>query len=321
MCLIISAPTGKQIPLELLQDASDHNSDGWGVMYHTGKQIVVEKSPICAPEAIYDLTKANPHPTVVHLRMTTHGDNSHANTHPFEITSGRLYMMHNGIVDVAVPRGSRKSDTRVMVEDYLKPLVGNKPGRLQNPGLQRFIQSLIGESSNRLVFLDDTGKLTYFNKALGLEWKGLWCSNTYAWSLHSESRENSGDRRRKSAKRTSGTQHWRDYDSSVWDMRSWGSDPVCSSSVRPDQDDDDDFAWASGNDQAYDPHADIELDVGRITVPRWLADLLTSEYDDLLDEDTGTLAAALDELAPLLTRRLTIPFPTVNGSDFSWRAQ
>lgn len=300
MCLIISAPTGKQIPLELLQDASDRNSDGWGVMYHDGREIVVEKAPKADPEAIYELTRYNPHPTVVHLRMTTHGDNSHANTHPFEITPKRLYMMHNGVINVDVPFGSRKSDTRVVAEDYIKPLVGNKPGRLQNPGLQRFIQNLIGDSSNRLVFLDDTGKLTYFNKELGLEWKGLWCSNTYAWTLHAD------DRRRKSAGATQSLSRWRDYDTSVWDRRSWDPTPWAAVTPADDNNDanNDDFSWAACDEQADDPYDDIELEVGRITVPRWLAGLLLTEYDQLLDEPIETLAAALDELAPLLTRKM-----------------
>ena len=182
MCLIISAPQGKQIPLELLQDASNRNADGWGVMYHDGHKIVVEKDPKASPEAIFDLTRDNPHPMQVHLRMATHGTIAPDNTHPFEIVKDRLYMMHNGIIDVDVPLRSKKSDTRVVVDDYLRPLVGKDPSRIRNKGLVNFINTLIGRD-NRLVFLDSTGETHFFNKDLGIEWHGLWCSNTYAWSL------------------------------------------------------------------------------------------------------------------------------------------
>jgi hypothetical protein len=289
MCLIISAPKGSMIPREILEDATDRNDDGWGLMYHDGRKIVTEKSHQPNAEAIYDLTKNNPHQTVVHLRMTTHGDNTFANTHPFEIVENRLYMMHNGIVDVAVPRGSKKSDTRVMVEDYIKPLVGNKPGRLQNTGLKNFIQNLIGASSNRLVFLNDDGQLTYFNKALGLEWKGLWCSNTYAWTLHSE--------RKPKAKagftRSGGFDDWR-YDS-YW-TKNTGTKHVPTSN-----DEFAEFQWADKNWQAQadKPEEDSEdlfdTEFGFI-VPRWVAECLSMDIDEMEAQAPTYLSAVIENL-------------------------
>lgn len=276
MCLIISAPKGNQIPLELLEDATDRNNDGWGVMWHDGKKIISEKSHRPDAAAIYELTRNNPHQTVVHLRMTTHGDNTHANTHPFEVIPNRLLMMHNGVVDVDVPFGSKKSDTRVMVEDYIKPLVGNRPEEIRkNRGLRNFIQSLIGNSSNRLVFLDDRGDLTYFNKDLGLDWKGLWCSNTYAWTLH--------DERPKYAKQTAWGRHY-DY---IWDRQDYTPSKPAKPKVEP--------LYADVKWGEVDPEDDVETEFGFI-VPAWVADVLEMEYDRMLDEPCETLAAVIENL-------------------------
>ena len=307
MCLIVSAPKGSMIPKELLVDATHKNSDGWGVMYFDGNQIVTEKSPKPDADAIYELTKDNPYETIVHLRMTTHGGNTMANTHPFEVTPQRLYMMHNGIVNID-GTCSKRSDTRVMVEDIIQPLVRNKPGRIRDTGVANVIQHMIGRSSNRLVFLDDTGRLTYFNKNLGLEWKGLWCSNTYAWSLHSEGK-------RKASSHWGYADRWNQYrgfmSAPTYARQPDGSWAKDTSTKHIGTDDsgalfkgiyDDEFDWADKNVQAaddigigVDPNDLVETDFG-FQIPRWCAEIVDMEYEDLIEEPAHTLAAVIEEL-------------------------
>ena len=297
MCLIVSAPKGSMIPKELLVDATSKNSDGWGVMYFDGNQIVTEKSPKPDADAIYELTRNNPHQTLVHLRMTTHGGNTMANTHPFEISKGRLYMMHNGIVDID-GTCSKRSDTRVMVEDIIQPLVRNKPGRIRDTGVANVIQHMIGRSSNRLVFLDDTGRLTYFNKNLGLEWKGLWCSNTYAWTLHSEGK-------RKASNPWGYADRWdqyQDFMRSPTYLRQADGSWVKDTSTKHIGVADDDWDWADKNVQAaddigidVDPNDLVETDFG-CQIPRWCAEIVDMEYEDLIEEPVHTLAAVIEEL-------------------------
>jgi len=294
MCVIFSAPKGNQIPLEALQDGTDRNSDGWGVMWHDGNELIHEKSPKADAAAIYEITKKIPHQTVVHLRMTTHGHNSMDNTHPFEIVPSRLLMMHNGVVDVDVPHRSQRSDTRVFVDDYLKPLIGNRPGRIRNKGLKNFIQNLIGHSSNRLVFLDDEGNLTYFNKSLGIEWKGLWASNTYGWSLHSEGRE------LKRITNYNSYKNWtRGFDDSRYDSY-WNKGAAPVKGIYDDAVDD--LKWAAGNVQAaddvedeWDANATVETEFG-FTVPAWCGSVLNLDYEEMLDEAPETLAAVIENL-------------------------
>lgn len=285
MCLLISAPQGSQIPLELLEDATSRNSDGWGVMWHDGNRIQVHKDPKPSAKAIHDLTKRNPHQTLVHLRMTTHGDNSHENTHPFEVIPDRLYMMHNGVISVDAPRHLLRSDTRVVVEDYLRPMI-KKPGHLNNPGLKNFIQNLIGTSSNRLAFLDDAGKVTYFNKHLGMEWRGIWCSNTYAWSLHSEAKP--------VAKTYKNSYHSGDYAYDYFNQDAW----MTRTSTKIDKPKDD-FLWADSDTQARDDLIDDEVEVTTaygFKVPAWVAEYLSCEYDILSQCDADQLAIVIEYL-------------------------
>lgn len=291
MCLIVSAPKGSMIPYDLLVDATERNNDGWGLMYHDGRKIVVEKSPRPDADAIYELTRNLQHETIVHLRMTTHGTNIPQNTHPFEVVPEKLYMMHNGVVHVdganQAPDGSSRSDTRILVEDYIQPIVETKPGRIHNPGFVNMVQSIIGRESNRLVFLDDQGKVTYFNKRLGVEWKGLWCSNTYAWTLHTErsryAAKSTAKSTAKSLARMPASHAWDGYRSS------WMDDRTSLESGN------DDFAWASGNRQAEAPNDLVGLDSG-LEVPRWIGDLLDMQYDELCDEPVEGLAQALEYL-------------------------
>ena len=279
MCLIVSAPKGNQIPLELLQDATRKNADGWGVMYHDGRQIVTLKSHKPDARAIYDITQKLTHATVVHLRMATHGGTDQDNTHPFEVVPNRLYMMHNGVIDVDVPKGSRRSDTRIVVEDYLKPLIGAKPGRLHNLGLRRFIQTMIGDSGNRLVFLDDQGALTYFNRSLGIEWRGLWCSNTYAWTLWD-------DRLARSA-----LPHKRDWSRTHYTDRYWDRKGSIDDILY-------DFDWAPGSVQAANDLGPLNADDMVLTdagyeIPAYISGLFDMDEFDLGNEDPRLMAAAL----------------------------
>lgn len=301
MCIIFSADKGNMIPLEAIQDGTRKNSDGWGVMTHTGQELLSFKDPNADAEAVYEITRKLTTPTVVHLRMTTHGHNTMDNTHPFEVIPGRLLMMHNGVVEVPVPHRSQKSDTRVLVDDYIKPLVGNKPGRIRNKGFKNFLQSLIGDSSNRLVFMDDTGELTYFNKRLGLEWKGIWASNTYGWTLHSEGK-------RSRITNYDSYKAWtRGWDDDRYDSY-WRKDTTPQHIGQPVRTacDDGSFIWADKNLQAsddiedvwcegLDPNDECETENGYF-VPGWVGSVLDMCFDEMTEQLPETLAAVIENL-------------------------
>ena len=183
MCLIVNAPANVAVPRDLITDAYSSNNDGFGLMFYAEGKVHVHKAHDMKPDQIDEIVrKTQQYHRVLHFRMATHGGIDHDNTHPFEVVDG-LWMMHNGILPMPAGRGSGKSDTAVFVEDVVRPLVEDYGvDVLDHPSLVELIDRLRG-SSNRLVFMDDTGRVRIMGEELGIHWRGLWCSNTYAWSL------------------------------------------------------------------------------------------------------------------------------------------
>lgn len=180
MCVIIHRLVGAVIPARLLKWASLDNPDGYGVMYHDGQKIVTEKNAYGDYQELAGLLEPLETEVVVHLRLATAGEVSWENTHPFEVLPERLYLMHNGTFDrIESPKG-RRSDTRIFVEDQLREVVRD-PHDLERAAVQQLITDFAGNGSV-IVFLDGQGRMTFFNKDLGMNWKGLWFSNKYTLS-------------------------------------------------------------------------------------------------------------------------------------------
>jgi hypothetical protein len=170
--------------MELIEDTYCGNSDGFGLMWYADGRVQTFKAADIKPSEILEVVSRVQHcERVLHFRMATHGSIDDANTHPFEVVPG-MFMMHNGILPFNAPRGSGKSDTAVFNEQVVRPLVEvGGFDALDNPGVIELIDHVL-DGSNRLAFMDDTGRVRIFGRDIGIEWKGLWCSNTYAWSLH-----------------------------------------------------------------------------------------------------------------------------------------
>ena len=177
MCVIIHRPVGAVIPARLLKWASLDNPDGYGLMYHDGQSIVTEKNACGDYQELADLLEPLETEVLVHLRLATVGEVSWENTHPIEVLPEELYLMHNGTFDRIENSRGRRSDTRIFVEDHLRKVVRN-PHDLERASVQRLITHFAGHNSV-IVFLDGNGRMTFFNKDLGMNWKGLWLSNRY----------------------------------------------------------------------------------------------------------------------------------------------
>ncbi len=228
MCLIVRAKAGIPIPKELIVDAYRGNSDGYGLMwFDPDKGVQTVKAHAAKPKVIYrQCARVEQFDRVLHMRFATHGAVDHANTHPFEVVDG-VWMMHNGVLS-DMPHRKGKSDSAVFVEEYLRPLLDKDPQALDNPGVVKLIDALRG-TSNRIVFMDSKGVVTILGEDLGLMWKGLWCSNTYAWSLWGGNRQSMyspGTILPASTTLTYGTgadKEYADYDYD-WPPASWTSD-------------------------------------------------------------------------------------------------
>ena len=178
MCLIIHKPKGVQVHLDLLHSASQYNPHGYGLMALTGPQKISIHRHHCTnfDELRRAYLQVEKHECVIHLRLRTRGNITRTNTHPFRVTKS-IFMAHNGTLNIHC-RLPGRSDSWHIVNDYLTPLLKHTPKILHNEVFQQYIAAKIGPN-NRLVFMDaQQRKTVIINQQLGIEYQGLWLSNT-----------------------------------------------------------------------------------------------------------------------------------------------
>jgi hypothetical protein len=181
MCLIVHQPEGLNLSDELLMDIYQSNRDGLGIMYATGGKLRIKKFlPKSAEEfaAIYNATAAG-RECLIHARMTTHGATDLENCHPYVVT-GRVALMHNGVLSMGNSWDKEKSDTWHFVRNIVAPAIAHNPELLHDENWQKYMGAIIG-SSNRVAMMDNRGRAVIINRATGVEFMGAWFSNTYAW--------------------------------------------------------------------------------------------------------------------------------------------
>jgi gamma-glutamylcyclotransferase (GGCT)/AIG2-like uncharacterized protein YtfP len=172
-------PKNVKMPTEYLDVAYDvKNKDGCGLFYHDGTSIQVFKT-LDYDEFKTELAKLDKFEVVVHLRAATVGAITLDNCHPFSVSSSNdSVYAHNGTIFSLKPSYNAMecddSDTKAFA-DLLKACNYDKVS-----DLAPFIQHTIGETINRLVFMDPNGAITIFNRDLGIEEpNNIWCSNDY----------------------------------------------------------------------------------------------------------------------------------------------
>ena len=181
MCILIQHSKSSSFSDELLTDFYGHNSDGFGLMYGDGQKLHITKSLGSVEEtiALYrDLAEGRD--CIIHYRMKTHGKIDLTNCHPYRITD-ELWVAHNGILSASNPINKDLSDTWHLIEYILKPIAEQNVDRIFDDDFRIYLESLIG-SSNKLAFCHADGRTAIVNRDSGVEYKGSWMSNTYAWS-------------------------------------------------------------------------------------------------------------------------------------------
>lgn len=182
MCLIIKKPATTDFGRVWLRNFWDGNRDGAGVMRFNGEAVDVEK--VTSPSfrefhRFYDRHAAG-RDCVIHLRWRTHGTISDDNTHPYYVANG-VFMMHNGVLASGNAADRSKSDTWHFIENRIKPDMALEPNILADKGYRCDLGREIGRS-NRFVFLGPDGITRVINRRSGIDWRGAWFSNTYAWT-------------------------------------------------------------------------------------------------------------------------------------------
>lgn len=189
MCLLITQnESSERLGKSWLADFYSYNGDGLGVMYaEKGKLKVIKALPKTTGEVVHFYRDhIQGRVCAWHLRMRTHGATDYDNCHPYEVLNKRehgldLWLMHNGVLSTGNASDTTRSDTWHYIRDYLRPILAANPDLAFLPEFQEIIAKHIG-ASNKFVLADNLGRMATINRASGVEWRGHWMSNTYAWT-------------------------------------------------------------------------------------------------------------------------------------------
>ena len=134
MCIIVNCGKNKRPSKDTLETCWLMNSDGAGIMYNTGSNVVIQKG-FMDFESFYKAFKRVPKTSelVAHFRIGTSGKVSESCCHPFPMSNdykklGRKKMVtdigvaHNGIVSWCTPKDRMKSnvsDTMVYIAEVM----------------------------------------------------------------------------------------------------------------------------------------------------------------------------------------------------------
>lgn len=204
MCLILFKPDKDgSITREEVAASVKKNSDGTGIMWVEDGRVKVEKLLTTGVgdarnlEAQVDLCMEHFNSkdmVAIHHRLSTDGKDCDDNLHPFKILSiddgddRDLYMMHNGMISNTSPGGNKRtaerSDTRILAEDVLTPLLRKYPTLISEDAFQRMLDDFIGAS--KLLFLDSNGEHIIINKKAGVDRNGCWLSNSHSTTIYTK---------------------------------------------------------------------------------------------------------------------------------------
>ena len=188
MCIAI-LNNGKKLSRQELSNCWVSNDDGAGLLYVDNGVLKAFKQPnhdgfnvagadfnkfVNEYDRVYAMSQHSKMPVLLHFRIATHGLDP-AYLHPFFV-SDNVGLIHNGII---YGYGTRDvSDTAEFANELatLPNTMTHNVDFLDNAFISNSILDKL-ESSNKVVFMDNTGEFRIFNAQLGHWSKGNWFSN------------------------------------------------------------------------------------------------------------------------------------------------
>jgi hypothetical protein len=172
MCIAIVKPRGVSLAEDRLRICFENNPDGAGFAIATDQGVAIHKgyTTFKAFWTAYREYQVDEHTALVHFRITTRGENSACNHHPFPVVAGAL--VHNGTIGWLGKPGQGPSDTALFA-DLLQDMTV-----VQWRRLRPLIEHSTGWS--RFALLTHEGEVLLFNTA---EWEeadgALYSNDTY----------------------------------------------------------------------------------------------------------------------------------------------
>jgi predicted glutamine amidotransferase len=176
MCIAILKTKNGIITDEELRNSFENNSDGAGIAYTHNNALMIVKGIFDVETFIKTVRQAEmiaDNNMLIHCRIGTSGLNDKENTHPFVINNN-ICLIHNGILDITVPKGSKINDTQIFINKYMKGIKNDTI--MKNKTFHNILEEMIG-SSNKFVILNNKGEFTIINEKAGNWENGCWFSN------------------------------------------------------------------------------------------------------------------------------------------------
>lgn len=177
MCIIIYNSKGKLDSHEL-QEASQSNPDGAGLMYAVGGKLHIfkDRKNQKTIEMYHKVRKTYPNILIVlHFRISTDGGVNTENCHPYQVNKD-IGLCHNGILSKYSGKKTTKSDTRIFMDDLIAPFPTEV---IWTDAFMRLVEQAIS-FGNKFVLLNNKGESYILNESLG-HWdkaKVNWYSNS-----------------------------------------------------------------------------------------------------------------------------------------------
>jgi predicted glutamine amidotransferase len=165
--------------------AYENNHDGFGIMWVENGRVQVNRGLYNFDEIKELIRQREGSPYAFHMRWRTVGKIAEEQCHPFKVLdmdeghSQDMYMMHNGTF--CGLSHSVKSDSQIFSE-FLSAMLADKSAEEIAEMLPGDIDQRV-DSSNKVLFMDNTGKTFIAGEKRGIWISGVWYSNLY--SFHS----------------------------------------------------------------------------------------------------------------------------------------
>jgi len=182
MCLLVVCEPESTPKASDLHAGACSNPHGFGFAIVADGQIISERSMSAKKSIARFLELRAQYPNgyaMWHARYATHGVKNEQNCHPFMVGGSDLtYLAHNGMLDVTIEHGDRRSDTRVFAEDVL-PKIGGVSA-LDDDTIWSMVSKWASGNKIAVLTLDPSAKHGFYliNENLGA-WddEGIWWSN------------------------------------------------------------------------------------------------------------------------------------------------